>query len=133
MGSTAADLKNAKTLAFFDKAIQQVPQAMQKAFRDVLLDLAAQGAQRAPIKFGFLRGSIEPLAITVDKLAGRTRLVGGVAARTPYAHKQHEHEEYNHPLGGEAKYLTRPLQEREERYRDSLAKAAMDALKKAAS
>lgn len=31
--------------------------------------------------------------------------VGSVSYNTPYAANQHEHTEYDHPLGGQAKYL----------------------------
>lgn len=132
MGTQAkADLINARTLRMFDKAITLTPERMISKFKIVLADLEGQGRLRAPIRFGFLRASMEPLPIRVEKIDGRMRLVGGVAARTPYAWVQHEHSEYNHPLGGEDHYLTKPLKEREERYRALLAQGAMDALKEA--
>lgn len=132
MATSRADAINAKTLAMFDQAIKLTPEMMRKEFRDVVTDLAAQSSKRAPIKMGFLRASIEPLPITLEKVGNRVRLVSGVAARQPYAFVQHEHEEYNHPKGGEAKYISRPLAERAEMYRTALAKAAMAALKEAA-
>lgn len=129
--STKADQTNAKTLRMFDRAIKLTPERMIRAFKTVLADLEGQGRLRAPIRFGFLRASMEPLPIRVERVGDRMRLVGGVAARTPYAWVQHEHSEYNHPLGGEDHYLIKPLQEREKRYRALLARAAMDALKEA--
>ena len=129
MGTAEANAKNQKTLAMFDKAIQRTPEKMIQAFDKVLTDLEAQGVKRAPIKHGFLRASIEKLAVVIKRSVGLLRLEGGVAARRPYALVQHENLEFRHPKGGEAQYLLRPLVERQEMYRESLMKAAREALK----
>ncbi|MEE3404721.1 MAG: hypothetical protein VZR73_11625 [Acutalibacteraceae bacterium] len=41
--------------------------------------------------------------------------VGRISYNTPYACNQHEHVEYNHPMGGQAKYLESVLTEEKDR------------------
>ena len=99
------------------------------AVRDVATDLAAQGSERAPIKTGALRGSIDPdVEFKIDMVKGEIRL--DVIAATPYALIQHEREDFNHPLGGEAKYLTKPMAERAERYQRTIADAVEEAMRR---
>lgn len=90
-----------------------------------------EAQRRAPIEEGTLRGS-GSLALVVDgetfdgagALAGATAAAiakvraGGsptvyaeVSFNTVYAAAQHEGLDYDHPKGGEAKYLERPLGE----------------------
>lgn len=132
MESSKADAKNQKTLEFFDKAIRLGKERMARAVAEVMADLEAQGVKRAPIKFGFLRASIKRMPVTVVQSNGRYLLESGVAARTPYAFTQHEGLNFNHPKGGEAEFLVRPMRERNAMYRKSLADAALAVIKEAA-
>ena len=51
------------------------------------------------------------------RMVGRERVVASCVVDQVYAHYQHEHLDFRHPRGGEAKYLERPLYEH---YRDYL-------------
>lgn len=113
--------------AFFERAKVRVPGGVLKALDEALTDLQAQGAKRAPVDEGFLRGSIEKDPITIrDGI-----LSGAVAARLPYARIQHDSPDFNHPKGGEAFYLSGPLAERSAAYQSNIAKAVQQALHEA--
>lgn len=81
--------------------------------RDVSLDLQRRAVRRAPVDTGNLRGSgssrVERRGLTI------TGIVGFAAE---YAVEQHERLDYNHPRGGEAKFLERPYLENKQRYID---------------
>lgn len=62
----------------------------------ILQDLAVQ---RTPIQDGILRASARATSEGLD---------AAVSFNTPYAVRQHEELGYQHPNGGEAKYLERP-------------------------
>jgi hypothetical protein len=59
-----------------------------------------EAQRRAPVKEGTLRGSGR--AELVVEGDGATTLI---SFNTPYAARQHEETEWEHPKGGEAKYL----------------------------
>lgn len=67
---------------------------------------------RAPVRDGILRGSA---AVTVSGSGA------AVSYNTPYAVRQHEELDYQHPQGGQAKYLEGPLKEREDELLDIIA------------
>ncbi len=52
--------------------------------------------------------------------------VGSVSYNTPYAADQHEHTEYDHPLGGQAKYLESVLTGDEDRILQLIANGKID-------
>lgn len=84
-------------------------------------DLAGKAQREAPVKDGFLRGSIThevvethaPLGVEIE-----------VTASIIYARYQHEAgdtgHDFNHPLGGKWHYLSDPLKMNAERYRATL-------------
>ena len=89
-----------------------------EGLKDALLYVADESQKRAPVDTGDLRGSVlvemdntviakgnenGGLSITGDAPENSTK--GSVSYNTPYAANQHEHTEYAHPLGGQAKYL----------------------------
>jgi hypothetical protein len=56
-----------------------------------------------------------------------------VIAATPYALVQHEREDFKHPKGGEAKYLTKTLAEKAEIYAERVAEGVRRALETASN
>lgn len=74
-------------------------------------DLLGEATRRAPVREGTLRGSGE-----VDVDVGPGGVLVTVAFNSIYAARQHEETEWEHPKGGEAKYLERALAERADRY-----------------
>lgn len=94
-------------------------------------DLAGKAARLAPVEEGTLRGSVSVTVIVngirhdgaggmaaatararAAALAGRDLAIDvEVAANTIYAARQHEETSWEHPLGGQAKYLEQPFRE----------------------
>lgn len=111
-----------------------------RALRHIGEDLIARSVPRAPIEEGTLRGSAAvafivngqrlegagayELAVHLAVRLARAGLLRSlrveVSFNTVYAARQHEEVEWNHPLGGEAKYLERPLLEGMAGYRRAL-------------
>ena len=54
--------------------------------------------------------------------------VGTISYNTPYAADQHEHTEYDHPLGGQAKYLETVLTSEKDRILELIAGAIINDL-----
>lgn len=94
-----------------NKALRNIPdvarEAAEKELKLIVADLGAKARQLAPVDTGDLRGS------EFDEAEG---LEGTVGFTSPYALKQHEELAYNHPRGGQAKYLEQPYQENVDRY-----------------
>lgn len=88
------------------------------AMRENALDLMARSAQLAPIEIGELRSSAD-----VRKIANGVYEVGfygqGIKALV-----QHERLDFNHPRGGQAKYLEAPFVENIGRYIENVRKKA---------
>lgn len=104
-------------------------------------DLLGEATRRAPIEEGTLRGSgmltfivngtryegtnayaTATAAAVAAARAGTLRTLDvEVAFASIYAAAQHEGLDFEHPLGGEALYLQRPLMERQARYPAILA------------
>lgn len=104
---------------------------VKREMLDIGDDLAAQGAQNAPVKFGFLRNSINRQGdLKVSKIKGKTVIKVGVIAATEYAALQHENTDFVHPKGGRAKYLTGPAEERKDIYQKAIAQAMKRGLKR---
>jgi hypothetical protein len=134
-----------KVQANFDKALKEVQGYTAEALTDVVLDLCGKAVLLAPVETGDLRGSgkaeIDKVLIAtgngdgslsvvgdgVEMVKLREHVSGTVSFSTPYAVRQHEELEYNHPQGGQAKYLEQPFKENTPRYIKHLA----DSVKKA--
>jgi hypothetical protein len=85
------------------------------SMQDIVSDIHEGAAERAPIETGTLRGTAyDEVEAQVDQV------VGSVHFPEPYAAVQHEHVEFDHPLGGEAKYLEKEMLEKAENMRDQL-------------
>ena len=87
------------------KLVERDQQAAMQALREEAETIMTESKRRVPVKYGTLKGSgfVEP---TED---GVRLAYGGAAA--DYAIYVHENLEANHPGGGEAKYLERPVLE----------------------
>lgn len=97
--------------------------ALTEATKAIGEDLLGEAQRRAPIEEGTLRASGDlELRQTHDGVEAI------VSFNTVYAARQHEETEWQHPLGGEAKYLEGPLRERAPRYNRVIAAAAARAL-----
>lgn len=90
-----------------------------KTTEDIVLDLADKAMNLAPIDTGELRKSVDPV---VEVKSNRIRGNVTFSAKNPktgydYALIQHEELSFNHPRGGQAKYLEQPLKENSARYK----------------
>ena len=104
----------------FNDALKKIGIVNDKALQDVALDLLGKAKELAPVDTGDLRGSGSV------KFENNTASVG---FEEPYAVSQHEHTEYEHPQGGQAKYLEQPFKENIDKYINHIADANRDALK----
>ncbi len=99
-------------IAKAEKIARIIRRAAEKATRESMIDLQGRAQRLAPIETGDLRASAQ----WAVKAMPDGSIVGGVAFPLPYAAAQHEGVDFNHPRGGEAKYLERPLKENADRY-----------------
>ena len=114
------------------EAVDNMVSGSVQGLADALLYVASESQKRAPVDTGDLRGSVEVKingedyacgekggGLTVNgsipKNADIDRVVGEVSYNTKYAANQHEHTEYDHPRGGQAKYLESVLVEEKDR------------------
>lgn len=98
--------------ALLSKMPASVNAAVQKELKTALLDLQGKAQELAPVDTGALRGSAKSDA-TIN---GFNQIGGYVSFDEPYATRQHEELDYNHPKGGQAKYLQQPLQGNIQKY-----------------
>lgn len=91
--------------------------ALHEGMGHVVDDLAGRAQRIAPVEEGTLRDSVTTDVVVI----GGVGVEGTVAFTVPYAAAQHEHVEYHHPKGGQAKYLEGPLKENASRYTEVLA------------
>lgn len=129
----------------FNNIIKKMGKVNVKAFTDDCLDLLGKSVRDAPIDTGDLRGSgslqIDNSNIANGNKDGSITVTGAVndmetssingliGFSEVYAVRQHEHEEYKHPKGGQAKYLEQPFRENEQKYIKHIAEAVKGALK----
>ena len=66
--------------------------------------IQGESIQEAPLKEGDLKGNC-----AIDDRKLETHLEAEVGYNLPYARKQHEELDFNHPLGGKAKFLEDPF------------------------
>jgi hypothetical protein len=96
--------------------INEIKDATKEAVNEVALDLIGKAKERAPLDTGDLRGS----GFVNNGGTNGQIYKAKVGFSEPYALEQHENLQYQHPRGGEAKYLENPLKENEERYIDHI-------------
>lgn len=136
------------------KTLGQVPAQLQEEFLvAAAFDVAGRAMRRAPVETGHLRESgwveVNGVELARGTEAGelaqngakppvhgsQATAVVGFNATTPdgkysYALIQHEETEFSHPLGGEAKYLERSVNEVANDFQANLATAVERALKR---
>lgn len=86
---------------FGDIARAKLVKATSRALYLALSEIQSTAVNLAPFRQGDLRTSA---TITVPTVKGN-RVGGGISFPLVYAGVQHENESFNHPRGGEAKYL----------------------------
>ncbi|MCL2531584.1 MAG: hypothetical protein FWE40_05455 [Oscillospiraceae bacterium] len=121
-------------------AQKRAPEKTTRAVHSVLLDLAGRSARRAPVKEGHLRNDCQAVlngnpvfenqAATGGKPKSALSAFGTVGYSLVYARRQHEDLTFNHPMGGEAKFLENPFNENTARYEKMLRGVAEEVLKK---
>lgn len=106
-----------------ETAMSQVARILEQSFdntaegmNDVVIDIGARAAERAPVETGALRGSMENSVEVKDG-----EIIGEIRFTEKYAAAQHEHVEFKHPQGGEAKYLERAAMEKADEVRAKMA------------
>lgn len=100
---------------------KKAPGVAEEELSDIALDLAGEASDLAPILNGDLRGDI-----------ARPRKIDkgwAVGSDLPYAMTQHEHTEFRHPLGGQAKYLEQPFNSKVDGYLKQIGDRLSDELK----
>lgn len=87
--------------------LKRIKGVTTKSLIDVAMDLKSKSVPLAPVDTGSLRASayVDPRNNYVE-----------VGYNEKYAIKQHESLDFNHPRGGQAKYLEQPFKENIERY-----------------
>ena len=123
-------------------AVDNMESASVQGLADALIFIGTESQTRTPVDTGDLRGSLE---ITIDDtiiakgIKTGTEVervaqppengsVGRISYNTPYAANQHEHVEYDHPKGGQAKYLESVLVEYEDRILSLIGGAVINSL-----
>lgn len=77
--------------------------ALKRKVKQIVMRVRAMAVRLAPIKHGYLRGgATHELYGSGDEL-GAHILFGGLAEA--YAEVQHEHDEFEHPKGGQSHFL----------------------------
>jgi hypothetical protein len=97
---------------------KQSERGARKGIQTICAHLKAESVKLAPLDTGDLRGS----AYYSTRDTG-TKVEGEVGFPLPYAAVQHERTWYNHPKGGQAKYLEQPFKEFTPMYIRMLEKA----------
>jgi hypothetical protein len=117
-------------------------------------DLLGRAQRLAPVEEGTLRASAsltiivngrrfeggigaqrmaESLVVMLARRGALKSIDAEVSFNTVYAARQHEETSWDHPLGGQAKYLEQPLRENVRRYSRAIALEGEAALRRARS
>ena len=103
-----------------DQMFYAITNSVQDGLVECGADLQSKSIQEAPVDSGDLRADC---AVEEEPLKVRA------GYSLPYAMKQHEELDFNHPKGGKAKYLEDPFNENADNYVDHIRKKAGDAIK----
>lgn len=93
------------------KAMQGINRAAKQGVAEAAQVVEMMAVQRAPIRTGQLRNSV---SITPGLIASGV-YTQTISFRMIYAAVQHERTDFNHPRGGQAKYLSSVLDEEQAR------------------
>lgn len=107
------------------EAEKRNPKVTAQKVTAIALDLAGRSAQQAPVDTGDLRNNCTAV-LNNSEIFKEQRVTGNsepaekveatVGYSLPYALRQHEELDYNHPKGGKAKFLEEPFLEKEPDY-----------------
>lgn len=103
-----------------DQAFDAITNATQDELMECGADLQGRSVQEAPVDTGDLRANCEVKEETLKVTVGYD---------LPYAMKQHEELDYNHPKGGKAKYLEDPFNESADNYIEHIREKAGGVIK----
>lgn len=95
--------------ARMNRALREIEGVTVEGLRDVAFDLWGKAVELAPVDSGDLRGN----AFAEPESGGMSWVV---AFPEVYALIQHENLDFNHPRGGQAKYLQQPYEENYDKY-----------------
>lgn len=144
------NIPESKYLKGLNEAVENIQEAVDNlehgsvvGLANALLYIATESQQRAPIYTGDLRGSVEVKidgeqyahgeksgGVTITSTLPDTATKGEVSYNTKYAANQHEHTEYDHPKGGQAKYLESVLVEEKDRILKLIAEGIINEMMK---
>ena len=100
----------------FSELMNNAGDLTQEGMDDIVIDIGSGAADKAPVETGALRGSVD-----VEVKTEGDEVVGEIRFTEKYAAAQHEHVEYQHPQGGEAKYLEKAALEKLEQIKERVA------------
>jgi len=121
----------AEVEAKLNKEIENIKGDTTEGIQDVALDLLRRSVKLAPVDTGDLRGSgsVDFGNRTIAEgtedggIQEKSRIqqpidnpMATIGFGVPYAARQHEELEYDHPRGGQAKYLEQPMKEQSDNY-----------------
>lgn len=106
-------------------ALKRNPKVTAKTIKAIALDLQGKSAKLAPVDTGDLRNNCNA---DLSKANG-SKASATVGYSLPYALRQHEELGYNHPKGGQAKFLEQPFLENEKKYIDKIKAIPDEVLK----
>lgn len=109
-----------------EEIVQKVRTAVMTAIEKAGEDLRDRSVNRAPIDTGKLRQSC---VADKSELNDLVVAVGYTKEVDHYAMVQHERLDFNHPRGGEAKFLENPFNENKEQYQEFIAKEITEVLR----
>ena len=98
--------------------LEQVPELTAEGLNEAAMDIGARAAEKAPVDTGDLRGSM-----TVDTIVYNGEAISEIRFNEKYAAVQHERLDFNHPKGGEAKYLEKAAIEKAEQVAQRVGKS----------
>ena len=87
--------------------VRRIKQQAEEGIQEVAMDLLQKSKDLCPVDLGDLKASG-----FISKEGDKTV----VGYTEPYALRQHEELEFNHPNGGQAKFLQQPLEENTDKY-----------------
>lgn len=98
------------------------PDTAARELTDIAFDLAGKCSDAAPVELGDLQGDIANPRKEGD-------MDWKVGSDLPYCAMQHEHTEINHPRGGGAKFLEKPVNENADNYINAIGEGIMRELR----
>ena len=96
-----------EVLSALDAINREAPEATQEAVKMAAKDIGERARERAPRDTGELQKSLQ---VRAWKL--KTGAAAKIKFAAPHAKLQHEHVEWAHPMGGEAKFLEKAALEK---------------------